>query len=424
MLHRNRGFLLLWGGYFISAFGDNFNDLGQLKMLEAMEGEATIRLMALMLCGLFLPYIVLGPVAGWLADRVSRKWTMVVADTGRAMIVLSFAVVIPVLHDRWGFGDYTVMVTQMMLGTLAAFFSPARQAMVPMLVRPDQLMRANGMISAIAPIGAMIGFLTGGYLVDHYGATWNFRVNCGTYLISAILISLILLPRRPEHTIVDRPKDTLFGPLLEGIRYANQHRRVWQMIALGGLFWGAAGVVYSCVPAVVKAMVEGHTYTDIGHYRALPAIGMIIGAGLMTAIGSHISIRTAIIIGLLLTTLGLGILTVVVALNAGSIAAAVTLASVGSGGAILLVTVNATLQRLVPNDRRGRIFGLNDVATMGAMVFATGLLGLSPIKDIDLYIPWILGLTTATLLVAWLVTLWVYATDKRRPLHPYPTPRE
>lgn len=402
----NRNFVLLWAAYFIAAVGDNLNDLGQLDLMDAMEGEQSMRLMALMMFGLFLPYLLLGPVAGWCADRFSRKGTMIAADIARAAVVINFAVLIPLLRN-WDFGAYTVMTTQMTLGVLAAFFSPARQALLPSLVRADQLVRANAMISALAPVGAMLGFTIGGFIVQYVSSVWNFRINGLTYMLSALLI-LCILPPRGHHT--PTKSGSVWQPLADGFRYVRSHRRVWQMILLGGLFWGAAGVVYSSVPAIVKEVIST-SYADVGLYRALPAIGMVIGAAGMTLIGPALGIRPAILSGLLITPAGLLLLTLAFFERWTGGFITFSLILVGFGGAILLVTINATLQRFVPNVTRGRVFGVSDMTTMGAMVLATGAIGLPQWTRIDDYVPWVLLATAAALLIAFVLATRIYRRE-------------
>jgi MFS family permease len=287
----NRNFLLLWAAYGIAAIGDNMNDTGQLALVNALETEKSVRLMALMMFGLMLPFLILGPVAGWAADRISRQLTMISADVIRGVIVLNFATIIPWLLGI-GFGDYTVMSTQIMLGMLGAFFSPARQAMLPTLVRHDQLVTANGMIGAIAPIGAVIGFLIGGIIVDQAGPVWNFRINAVTFLSSATLIAFIIVPRGVHQ--VGAAGESMLAPLLEGFAYVRSHRRVLSLIAILSVFWGAAGVVYACVPAIVTKLVSDK-YTDVGTYRALTAMGMIPGAVLMSLLGKHLGIKVPLV---------------------------------------------------------------------------------------------------------------------------------
>ncbi|MBU0616687.1 MAG: 1-acyl-sn-glycerol-3-phosphate acyltransferase, partial [Planctomycetes bacterium] len=76
----------------------------------------------------------------------------------------------------------------------------------------------------------------------------------------------------------------------------------------------------------------------------------------------------------------------------------------GTHGAALLITVMVVIQRFVPDSRRGRVFGVSDMATMGAMVAATGLLGLPHIPNLDRYIPFLLALVGLGLLVVTGVT--------------------
>jgi MFS family permease len=189
------------------------------------------------------------------------------------------------------------------------------------------------------------------------------------------------------------------------------------MILLGSLFWGAAGIVYSCVPAIVKELVPDSSYTDVGTYRALPAIGMVVGAAFMTAVGPRLGIRRAIVFGLPLAVAGLLALTAAFALALPARAAAASLVFVGLGGAMLLVTINATIQRFTPNSRRGRVFGVSDMSTMGAMVLATGAIGLPPFTQLDRYVPIILLLTAAALTAALSIAVRTYR-DPRHPFRP------
>lgn len=392
----NRNFLLLWAAYGIAAIGDNMNDTGQLALVNALESEKSVRLMALMMFGLMIPFLILGPVAGWVADRVSRKLTMISADVIRGLIVINFATLIPWLLAM-GFGDYTVMSTQILLGILGAFFSPARQATLPTLIRHDQLVTANGMIGAIAPIGAVLGFLIGGIIVDTAGPVWNFRINSATFMLSATLLAFISVPRQTQATTPSG--DSLLGPLLSGFAYVRAHRRVMSLIAILAVFWGAAGVVYSCVPAIVTKLVS-QEYSAVGTYRALTAVGMIGGAVVMSLLGKHLGIKVPIVSGTISAGAWLILLAATFYFEWSKQLAALSLIGVGLGGAMLLITTNASLQRFVPNARRGRVFGISDMSAMGAMVTATGLLGLPNWPHLDRYVPLLLLVTAAVLWLA------------------------
>jgi 1-acyl-sn-glycerol-3-phosphate acyltransferase len=78
---------------------------------------------------------------------------------------------------------------------------------------------------------------------------------------------------------------------------------------------------------------------------------------------------------------------------------------IGVHGAAILVNMMVVIQRFVPDARRGRVFGVSDMVTMGALAGATGLLGLPNIPHLDRYIPYLLGIVALglaiTFVVAW-----------------------
>src|SRR5438552_2474462 len=96
LLFHNRNFVLLWAAYAISAFGDHLSEMGLLQMQDALseKRDDTTRVGAIMLFAFMLPFFLLSPVMGWLADRAPRKWIMITADVIRTCLMFSlFAVV-------------------------------------------------------------------------------------------------------------------------------------------------------------------------------------------------------------------------------------------------------------------------------------------------------------------------------------------
>ena len=171
-LIQNRNFVLLWAAYGISAIGDHLSEMALLTERDAFEGQHATRIQALIQFGFFLPFVVFAPLAGWWADRFSRKWTMIGTDVLRAGVMLSLIWVVRRLVDwlePYNFGDYAVVLPLMITGALASFFSPSRQALLPTLIRPNHLVRANAMMSALGTIGAIASAVLGGLIVKHLG---------------------------------------------------------------------------------------------------------------------------------------------------------------------------------------------------------------------------------------------------------------
>lgn len=396
---RNPNFLLLWAAAAIAAVGDHLNEMALLQERHALEGEKSVRIQALLTFAFFLPYAVLGPLAGWWADRFSRKWTMIGSDVLRGLVAINLGMLVAAL-TAWleprGLGDFSIVIPLMMIGGFAAFFSPCRQALLPTLIHDWQLVRANALISAAVTISGIFSYLLGGWLVKYAGVEWNYRVGAITFATSAALVSLIDLRR--ARRVPHAPLEGIFAPIRAGFAYVRGHRRVLQMILLGTVFWGAAGVVVSIIPAMVRD-VFGGDIADIGIYRGLLGFGLAAGAAVMTLIGPAMPIKTAVLASLLGSVVWLVLLDLAYIFRLGRLVPGLCLFGLGGAGAALLVTIVSTLQRFVPDSRRGRVFGVSDMATMTATIATTGLLGLPEIPNLDRYVPYLLAVTAAGLLL-------------------------
>ena len=418
LLIRNRNFVLIWAAYGISALGDHLSEMALLKERGGFDRPDITRIQALMTFGFFLPFVLFGPLAGWWADRFSRKWTMIGADLVRAVVMISLVLTVPFFVDC-GLGDFSIVVPLFFTGLFAAFFSPCRQAMIPTLIREDQLVRGNAMISAMGTIGAILSGWLGGKLVDlseagHFGLVWNYRLDALTFVISAVL--LVGLSMRRTRAAPRPPLAGMWMPLRQGFSYVNQHRRVLQIILLGTVFWAAAGVVISVVPALVKE-VFGGTFSDAGMYRGLIAAGLACGAALMTIFGPSLPTSLAVLAGLAGGGVWVLALDAAYVFKLGRVFSGLCLFMLGTHGAALLISVMVVIQRFVPDSRRGRVFGVSDMATMAAMVTATGLLGLPNIPNLDRYIPFLLAFVGLGLVVVtWVTWREYHRTESAPPL--------
>ncbi|TWT40442.1 1-acyl-sn-glycerol-3-phosphate acyltransferase [Phycisphaerae bacterium RAS1] len=412
-LLQNRNFVLLWAAYGVAAIGDHLSEIALLKAAGGLERPDVTRLQALISFGFFLPFVLIGPLAGWWSDRFSRKTTMIAADLLRAALVFNLALIVPWLQrllDSAGMRDFAIIIPLAVVGALAAFFSPARQAMLPTLIRDDQLVRANALISALGTIGTIISAVVGGYLVQHAGPEWNFHINALTFVLSAAFVASIAMSR--TRAVPHPPLEGILTPVAAGFRYVLTHRRIFQMILLGAVFWAAAGAVISVVPAIVKSLY-GDNYTAAGSFRGIIGLGLAGGATVMTIIGPTLPLQMAVKIALSAAALWILALDAAFSFGLGKIATGVCLFGIGGAGAALLVTIMATIQRFVPDSRRGRVFGVSDMLTMGAMVVATGALGIPTIANLDRYIPWILLVTAGMFIGVFIAARREYARRSR-----------
>jgi len=402
-IFRNSGFLLLWCAYGVSAMGDHISELAVLKWMGGIESDQITRYQAMITFMFMLPFFVLGPFSGMLADRLPRRGLMIFADLVRAGIMFSFAYLLVFFQPYGTFGTF---IPLMMVGIFAAVFSPARFALTPTLIREDQLIRANAMISGLGIISTMIAAAIGGWLAKHYRPELSFTVDACTFIGSAILLVFIIPPRRE----VKRHRSSVgLSSLVEAVNYIRVHKRVVQLIAIAVVIWLCGSVVRSTIPALARDVYGQTDYFQISLFQVRLGVGMVIGALILTALGDALRSEVAITWSLAGITAAFGLIVLSVFLPVSTRVAyhigglAVILAGVFGTGAI--ASYNALIQRIVPNRLLGRVFGIRDVCTVAGLLAATGLLGIPPWKDIDRWVGWFLLAVTLIALVTFILSL-------------------
>ncbi len=407
-LLRNRNFVLLWSAYAISALGDHLSEMAILKTQNALSAEVDVTaLNARMAFMFFLPFFVFAPPFGWLADRLSRRLLMISADLIRCAIMFFFASLIG-WTQSWG--TWGPFLPLLLVGGFAALFSPARSALLPTIIRPEQLVRANGMIAGLGIIATMAANLAGGYLARYYTATTAFRIDAATFLVSAVLVAF-LIPPRPRTKSVD-PR-TAAAPLREiilGVHYVRCHKRVVQLLMVSGLVWFCGALVNSVIPAVARDVYH-RDYQAMSGFRAFLGLGFILGAVALSVLGDALRGAIAITWGFI----GIGVSVAVFSASVFMpfdpdslfVIGAVGVVASGFFGIVVMASFDALLQRIVPNRVRGRVFGIRDVCTTASLLLATGLLGIPQWTRVDRWVGYILGAVAALMVLAGLVTLWV-----------------
>ncbi len=183
VLRGNRNFRRLWYGQIVSQLGDWLVSIALYTMLFNLTGSG--QAVGLLLVAEFLPGALIGPFAGVVVDRLPRKLVMISADIGRALIVLLLLLVDgPDLI--WLI--YTAVALKV---ALAAFFEPARSAIIPSLCRREELVAANAISSVTWSVMLAVGAAIGGLVAGTLGVQVAFIVNALTYLISGVLIATI-----------------------------------------------------------------------------------------------------------------------------------------------------------------------------------------------------------------------------------------
>ncbi len=407
-LLRNRNFVLLWCAYGVSAMGDHLSEMAILKTQNALSpGVDATPIDARMTFLFFVPFFLFSPITGLLADRFPRRALMILADLARCVIMLCFAYLAAWAGSWGGWGP---LMPLLLVGVFAALFSPARCALLPTLIRREQLVRANGMMAGLGIIAAMIALRIGGSLADRYEAVVAFRLDAATFVVSAVLLWILVAPKRPERIGKTGEGPSALRDLADGFRYVWCHRRVRELVIIAALLWFCGSLVKCVIPALVRD-VYGGDYQLMGTYRAYLGLGFILGAILISVLGDALRGEIAITWSLF----GGGVSVAIFAASTFLPFAQGTLKVIGAVGVVgagafgvgVMASLNALLQRIVADRYRGRVYGVKDVICMAALLVATGSIGLPAWVHVDRWVGYILLAAAVILFGSGGITLWV-----------------
>jgi len=369
LIRANANFRRLWLAQIVSEIGDWFYTLSIYTLLLQLTGHAGSVALAMVLQ--VLPQTLVGPTAGVVNDRLKRKHVMIAADLIRCVIVLSMLLV----RSR----SMVWLVYPLLLAetSMAAFFEPARNAVIPNIGAADEVLIANTLSSATWSVNLMIGASIGGVVAAFFGRDATFILNALSFLASAILISGM---RFAEPHAASAPPLRLrdlvdFSPILEGIRYIRSHRVLLPAVfaKAGELMVGPSWVIFTVMGAREFA-IHGRGINDAG--GAMLGMSILLGGrGLGALAGPLVAARWAgqsdqrlrfgILFGYL--TIALGYCALGVSRTVWMAAACALLAH--AGGSTVWV-FSTTLLQLHTEDRfRGRVFSAD--LGMASLTFAS-----------------------------------------------------
>src|SRR5437763_11634000 len=188
----SRSYFPLWLGQLVSNFGDTLHYIALVILVFQLTGQGLA--VAALVAAEILPVLIVGPVAGVIIDRFSRKAVLIGADVFRAVLVLSLV---------WPRGTWHAYVVAAGLSAGNTFFNPTVQAVIPVLTTEDQRLAANSVGWSTGRLVQIIASALAGGLIALIGTGPAFVLNAATFAVSALLITTLSIPAhvgqlRPE----------------------------------------------------------------------------------------------------------------------------------------------------------------------------------------------------------------------------------
>jgi MFS family permease len=369
----NFPFLRLWVAQSVSQTANSMVDFSLLlRVGEAVAYHDVAQAntaVSFVILAFSLPAVIFGPIAGAVADRVSRRNLMVATNLARAALVILFLVVQPTWPVGAALASYYTI--SFLFGAAGQFFMPAQGASIPALVPRDQLTAANALFNLTFTATQLLGFaLLGPLLAQALGVDALFMVTLVAFVASALLT--VWLPPMPLPARVGASEESysfrrIWADIREGLQYIRQDSILVKAIAYLTFATTVFMLVAALAPNFVSTVV-GLAPSEIGYLVAPAGIGVIVGVVLVPQLSSRFRrdalVDWAVVIGglsLLFLALSREILTVVMAPGAVpqrlEVVVAGGLAAVlGVCNALVLVPSQTILQERSHEHIRARVY--------------------------------------------------------------------
>lgn len=339
----------------MSRAGDAFNSVALVVLVYRLTGSGLG--VAATVAFEVAPVLLLGPVAGLVADRLPRRTVMVVADLFRAALAVLLAV----------YSDNVIVAYGVALGLSvgAVAFNPAAASVTPEVVEGDELVDANTALWTVAVAAQVVLAPVAGVLVAAIGPGVAFGVNAASYLASAALLLRLTAGRTPADIAVRGWAGVVAG--VDAVRSHPLLGRLAVVQILASLSAGATGGLL----VVLADEWLGVGASGFGFLLAAIGLGAALGPLLLRR-----RIRASDrrwLFGPYVLRGGVDLTLAGVSNPAVAFAA---LGAYGVGTSTGMIAYQATLQTEVPTELRGRAFALYDVLWNGARLASLGLGGL------------------------------------------------
>ncbi len=394
LFRRNRALARLLAGEFISGIGDWLYLVAVLVVVYS-ESNSPV-LLGVVGAARILPYVLLSVPAGIVADRFDRRMVLLVTDVARGilMLVLVAAVIVeaPTL---------VIIAVSILAACFSTFFGPAIASLLPTLVDESDLGPANSAWATLDNVAFIVGPALAGLLLASGGLQFAFLLNAVSFAVVAVVLWRLPVPRRTVPVIADASE-----PVADPVGWRPLVRPLagpFLLDSATSLVGGGVGVL--TVVIAVDVLNSGDAGT--GYLNAATGVGGVV-AGI--AGGALLARRLGVpyLVGGIAGGAGLAWLAL-----AGDLLTAMLAIGVAVGGLLLLDVVNTTMiQRVVPDELRGRAMGI--LQTTSAILYSLGSL-LMPLIAGAIGVPPVLIGSAVITAVAVAIALVLAAREDKPP---------
>ncbi len=401
LLRTNPRFRNLWLGQVVSELGNWFSFIAELGLVRALSGTALSA--SLIVAVHWLPFCILAPFAGALADRFSRRQLMVAADLSRAAVALGFLFVTS--PDR----VWIAYVCAAAGSSLTAFFDAAKNASMPTLTKGPELLPATSLLHGTRFLQMTVGALLGALASDAFGYGSAFALNSMSFVVSAAFV--LRIPRAALEEARSRAATTLRSlveDLGEACRFIRSSPLVLAIVcvnvcwAFGG---GMSQVINDRFGGIVFRTSGRSGDLGVAILNGSVGVGLAVGMLISRRVGAFVAPRNAVGVFMGRSLVASG---AVYAIAGGMPNIWMMAAMFGASRVILsaeYAVQDTVLLVAIPDKLRGKVYIIDRALELGTLSFSALAAGglFSTVQP--RLVPVIAGILMGAPGVAWLAAL-------------------
>jgi len=304
-----------------------------------------------------IPIFLFSILGGVVADRADRRKVLVVSQ----LIQMTCAILLAMLFATGWVRVWHILCLSFVTGTAQAFGGPAYQALIPTLVKKEDLQNAIAMNSIQFNVARIIGPTLGGIALATLGAVWCFGLNALSFV--AVIFTLLKLTPRPP---VANLKEPVVESMKVGIKFIGGHGAMAALVGLAFLMTMLGIPVMTFLPVFAEEVFRlgKNGYSEM---LVISGIGSVVGGLYVASTSKHP--RKGLIA--LLTIGALGVFTFGFALSKNFYLSCFFLFLGGASLIACFGLVSSLVQLLTEDSMRGRVMSVYNVAFRGGMPFGS-----------------------------------------------------
>ncbi|MCS1381938.1 MFS transporter [Lysinibacillus sphaericus] len=307
--------------------------------------------------------LVVAPLAGRLIDQSKKKTVIQFASVGRILSVFFMFIALYTNSVIW------MILFLITLQIAAAFYMPALQSIIPLVVKDKDLMTLNAWQMNARTISRIVGTAAAGLMLSYFELKWLYIVSLIVYIIMYFITNSLKLDEAVNVSVNDKEK----GRFKDVYPMLKEHPVVLMTLVLmliPTLFLGSFNLV-------IMKITEMHESTTIsGLLYTVEGIGFMLGAAGLKYIAERVKIGT-LLFGLALI---IGLMELMLLLADSTFFALLTFGLFGFSVGCFFPTTMVIFQKQVPKEYHGRFFSFRNM--IDSVVFQIVLLSTGMMLDL------------------------------------------